>query len=143
MILLCKCTAFLPYGAYDIPPFLLWMHEPSRHSFRRAASINPMHILMCGMFLFVSPCRIEPQFLSPTTMSLSKKGTSTSRKGASMNSQGGLKSGSSRFATIGAPAQTSQSSRKGKRAWRKNTDIAVLEEGLEELREEERITGLA
>ncbi len=46
-----------------------------------------------------------------------------------------------RYATVGAPAQPTQSSRKGKRAWRKNVDITTVEEGLEELREEERITG--
>jgi Nop53 (60S ribosomal biogenesis) len=145
MILLCKCIVFLPYGdgAPDIFPFLLWMHESSRHSFARLLLLNPMHILLCGIFLLISPRSIEPQFVSSTTMSLSQKRTSTSRKGASTNLQGGTKSGSNRFSTIGAPAQTSQSSRKGKRAWRKNTDIAALEEGLEELREEERITGLA
>ncbi|PVF93632.1 tumor suppressor protein Gltscr2 [Serendipita vermifera] len=48
---------------------------------------------------------------------------------------------SGRFSTIGAPSQRTQSSRKGKRAWRKNVDITELEEGLEELREEERIIG--
>jgi nucleolar protein 53 len=41
----------------------------------------------------------------------------------------------------GAPSQKSQSSRKGKRAWRKNVDIAEIEAGLEGLREEERVTG--
>ncbi|KAF7439843.1 hypothetical protein PC9H_000180 [Pleurotus ostreatus] len=43
--------------------------------------------------------------------------------------------------TIGAPAQRSQSSRKGKRAWRKNIDIDQVEERLEELRTEEREFG--
>lgn len=43
--------------------------------------------------------------------------------------------------TIGAPAQRSQSSRKGKRAWRKNVDIDQVEERLEELRTEEREFG--
>ncbi|KAG8787998.1 hypothetical protein FRC19_010000 [Serendipita sp. 401] len=47
----------------------------------------------------------------------------------------------SRFASQGIPSQYSQTSRKGKRAWRKNVDITQLEEGLEELREEERIIG--
>jgi nucleolar protein 53 len=47
----------------------------------------------------------------------------------------------SRFSALGAPSQRTQSSRKGKRAWRKNVDITELEEGLEELREEERILG--
>lgn len=42
---------------------------------------------------------------------------------------------------IGAPAQHNQSSRKGKRAWRKNVDIEEVEEGLEEMRVEERVTG--
>ncbi|KAI0672234.1 P60-like protein [Trametes maxima] len=43
--------------------------------------------------------------------------------------------------STGAPAQRSQSSRKGKRAWRKNVDIEPVEEGLEGLRAEERVTG--
>ena len=43
--------------------------------------------------------------------------------------------------SIGAPAQRTQSSRKGKRAWRKNVDLEEVEEGLEELRAEERLTG--
>lgn len=42
---------------------------------------------------------------------------------------------------VGAPAQRSQSSRKGKRAWRKNVDIDDIEQGLEELRTEERVIG--
>lgn len=42
---------------------------------------------------------------------------------------------------VGAPAQRTQSSRKGKKAWRKNIDIDEVEEGLEELRVEERVTG--
>ncbi|PIL29159.1 hypothetical protein GSI_09208 [Ganoderma sinense ZZ0214-1] len=43
--------------------------------------------------------------------------------------------------SVGAPAQRTQSSRKGKRAWRKNVDLEEVEEGLEELRAEERVTG--
>ncbi|KAG8216204.1 ribosome biogenesis protein Nop53/GLTSCR2 [Butyriboletus roseoflavus] len=43
--------------------------------------------------------------------------------------------------TLGAPSQLSQSSRKGKRAWRKNIDIQHVEEGLENLRAEERVVG--
>jgi nucleolar protein 53 len=42
---------------------------------------------------------------------------------------------------IGAPAQPGQKSRKGKRAWRKNVDITLEEQALEQAREEERITG--
>ncbi|KIM25029.1 hypothetical protein M408DRAFT_331493 [Serendipita vermifera MAFF 305830] len=74
-------------------------------------------------------------------MSLSKKASASKKKAPSTTLKDDLKTGSSRFSTVGAPAQTSQSSRKGKRAWRKNVDIAELEEGLEELREEERVTG--
>ncbi|CDO68606.1 hypothetical protein BN946_scf184996.g37 [Trametes cinnabarina] len=40
--------------------------------------------------------------------------------------------------SVGAPAQRTQSSRKGKRAWRKNVDIEPVEEALEGLRAEER-----
>ncbi|KAI9567611.1 P60-like protein [Boletus coccyginus] len=42
---------------------------------------------------------------------------------------------------LGAPSQLLQSSRKGKRAWRKNIDIQPVEEGLESLRAEERVVG--
>ncbi|KAJ1301190.1 hypothetical protein OPQ81_003600 [Rhizoctonia solani] len=41
----------------------------------------------------------------------------------------------------GAPAQPSQSTRKGKKAWRKNVDIEDVEDRLEGLRDEERETG--
>ncbi|GLB39633.1 putative nop53 (60S ribosomal biogenesis) [Lyophyllum shimeji] len=43
--------------------------------------------------------------------------------------------------STGAPSQLNQSSRKGKRAWRKNVDIQDVEEGLEGMRAEERVTG--
>lgn len=43
--------------------------------------------------------------------------------------------------SIGAPAQHNQSSRKGKKAWRKNVDLEEVEGGLEGLRAEERVTG--
>ena len=43
--------------------------------------------------------------------------------------------------SVGAPSQHNQASRKGKRAWRKNVDIGDVEEGLEGLRAEERVTG--
>ncbi|XAO22437.1 hypothetical protein I312_101208 [Cryptococcus bacillisporus CA1280] len=42
---------------------------------------------------------------------------------------------------LGAPATHSQSSRKGKKAWRKNIDITHEEEALEKAREDERVTG--
>jgi nucleolar protein 53 len=42
---------------------------------------------------------------------------------------------------LGAPATLSQSSRKGKKAWRKNVDVREEEEALEEARAEERQTG--
>ncbi|WVW81267.1 hypothetical protein I302_103258 [Kwoniella bestiolae CBS 10118] len=42
---------------------------------------------------------------------------------------------------IGAPSTLGQSSRKGKKAWRKNIDITVEEGALERGREEERVTG--
>ncbi|KAG8731445.1 hypothetical protein FRC12_019719, partial [Ceratobasidium sp. 428] len=40
----------------------------------------------------------------------------------------------------GAPSQ-SQSSRKGKKAWRKHVDLEDVEDNLEEMRDEERTTG--
>ena len=42
-----------------------------------------------------------------------------------------------------APGQHAQPSRKGKKAWRKNVDIAPVEQRLEEMREEERVIGCA
>ena len=36
----------------------------------------------------------------------------------------------------GAPHQYKQTSRKGKKAWRKNVDITAIQEGLEEVRDE-------
>ncbi|TFK52820.1 tumor suppressor protein Gltscr2 [Heliocybe sulcata] len=45
--------------------------------------------------------------------------------------------------SVGAPSQLKQGSRKGKKAWRKNVDIEGVEEGLEGLRVEERVTGSA
>ena len=44
-------------------------------------------------------------------------------------------------ASVGTPSQYAQSSRKGKKAWRKNVDIREVESGLEEIRAEERETG--
>ena len=41
----------------------------------------------------------------------------------------------------GAPRSLGQSSRKGKKAWRKNIDITPEESALEQAREEERATG--
>ncbi|KAF9006987.1 ribosome biogenesis protein Nop53/GLTSCR2 [Cyathus striatus] len=45
--------------------------------------------------------------------------------------------------SVGAPSQLNQSSRKGKKAWRKNVDIQDVEQGLEDIRTEERVTGVA
>jgi nucleolar protein 53 len=42
---------------------------------------------------------------------------------------------------VGAPATVGQTSRKGKKAWRKNIDLRDVEGALEEARTEERITG--
>lgn len=42
---------------------------------------------------------------------------------------------------IGAPSQPKQTSRKGKKAWRKNVNLEEVEEGLEEARHEERVVG--
>lgn len=43
--------------------------------------------------------------------------------------------------TVGAPSQRSQPSRKGKKAWRKNVDIDIIEDGLETIRDQERLVG--
>ena len=44
---------------------------------------------------------------------------------------------------VGAPSQVTQSTRKGKKAWRKNIDIDNVEDGLETIRSEERVLGMA
>ncbi|TFY51115.1 hypothetical protein EVG20_g11161 [Dentipellis fragilis] len=44
---------------------------------------------------------------------------------------------------VGAPAQHKQTSRKGKKAWRKNVDLEDMEETLEDIRGEERLFGTA
>lgn len=38
-------------------------------------------------------------------------------------------------------SKKSQSSRKGKRAWRKNVDISDIQEGLAKIEEEKRVLG--
>ncbi|KAF8586908.1 P60-like protein [Ramaria rubella] len=43
---------------------------------------------------------------------------------------------------VGAPSQHSQPSRKGRKAWRKNISIEDIEQGLDSLRDEERLTGI-
>jgi nucleolar protein 53 len=73
-------------------------------------------------------------------MGVHKKASGHDKKIKTSQSKTHLKE-TSRHAIVGAPAQPKQSSRKGKRAWRKNVNITTVEEGLEELREEERITG--
>ncbi|PSS34225.1 hypothetical protein PHLCEN_2v1735 [Hermanssonia centrifuga] len=60
---------------------------------------------------------------------------------ATSNKAAELKAKKSMSSSVGAPSQRSQSTRKGKRAWRKNIDIDEVEAGLEELRTEERVTG--
>lgn len=40
-------------------------------------------------------------------------------------------------ATVEAPQQYKQPSRKGKKAWRKNVDVSEIQEGLRQVREEE------
>ncbi|KAJ7132336.1 P60-like protein [Mycena epipterygia] len=60
---------------------------------------------------------------------------------AAPKSASGPASQKSARSSLGAPAQHNQPSRKGKKAWRKNVDIQDVEEGIEELRAEERATG--
>lgn len=70
--------------------------------------------------------------------------TSSKGKGKSTNGhEAGAEAGASltKAVNVGAPSQAGQSSRKGKKAWRKNVDIVDIERGLEEAREEERVTG--
>jgi nucleolar protein 53 len=67
-------------------------------------------------------------------MAVANRASSKSSTVAALNSK-------SNASAIGAPSQRSQPSRKGKRAWRKYVDLDKVEEGLEELRVEERVTG--
>ena len=60
-------------------------------------------------------------------------GADAGAAGASMSLTGAV--------NIGAPSQVRQSSRKGKKAWRKNVDMADVDRAMEEAREEERVTG--
>ncbi|WWD06340.1 hypothetical protein V865_004430 [Kwoniella europaea PYCC6329] len=60
---------------------------------------------------------------------------------SSANGKGKAKATPSNEVNIGAPSTLGQSSRKGKKAWRKNIDITVEEGSLERGREEERVTG--
>lgn len=66
--------------------------------------------------------------------------TSTKRT-AKATAQSNSSSKKNATSGIGAPSQRAQASRKGKRAWRKNIDIDPVEEGLEEIRAEERVVG--
>ena len=66
--------------------------------------------------------------------------TKSSSSAASASTAKGKGKKPSRSA-IGAPSQRTQTSRKGKKAWRKNVDIDDVEEVLEGQRAEERVTG--
>ncbi|PPQ85556.1 hypothetical protein CVT25_006726 [Psilocybe cyanescens] len=73
-------------------------------------------------------------------MATSKSSTKSKAKPASDASSKKASTKPARSA-IGAPSQLNQSSRKGKKAWRKNVDIADVEATMEEMRAEERVTG--
>lgn len=75
------------------------------------------------------------------TPACSRTGTMAPTKSKSKNASASAVKKLSAGSTVGAPAQHNQSSRKGKKAWRKNVDIEDLEEKLEGLREEERTFG--
>ena len=76
------------------------------------------------------------------TSALDTSGSKTQRaKSASEITASSSKAISSGDVNVGAPAQLGQISRKGKKAWRKNIDVREIEKGMEEMREEERVTG--
>ena len=77
----------------------------------------------------------EIRILTPYRLSFQ---TMTSEKNLKIKSASNPKK-TSRSA-LGAPSQLNQSSRKGKKAWRKNVDIGEVEQGLEGLRQEERVS---
>ena len=70
-----------------------------------------------------------------SSSTVKKSSSSSSLKGKDQQKPKAAKS------AIGAPSQLNQSSRKGKKAWRKHVDIGEVEETLEEMRAEERVTG--
>ncbi|KAF8961370.1 ribosome biogenesis protein Nop53/GLTSCR2 [Flammula alnicola] len=69
--------------------------------------------------------------------------TSKSSKASALDSKPTSKAKGKKPArsAVGAPSQHTQASRKGKRAWRKNVNIEDVEEVLEGMRAEERVTG--
>ncbi|KAJ2916207.1 hypothetical protein MD484_g4187, partial [Candolleomyces efflorescens] len=77
---------------------------------------------------------------------MAKSSKTTTSKSPAANTGAGPKKASAKAKTlksaIGAPSQHSQSSRKGKKAWRKNVNIEDVEGGLEEMRSEERVVGV-
>ncbi|KAL7420407.1 hypothetical protein Q5752_005377 [Cryptotrichosporon argae] len=75
---------------------------------------------------------------SATTSTAASKRASTSAASAAVSA---MAAASADSVNIGAPAQHGQSSRKGKKAWRKNVDVGEVEAALERARGEERVTG--
>ena len=80
-------------------------------------------------------CFLFLTFTMAVSSSFQKASTSASTSASAAKQKKNAKS------VNGAPSQRAQASRKGKKAWRKNIDIDEVEEGLEELRVEERVTG--
>ena len=80
-------------------------------------------------------CYRTLSFIMATPSSSQKASTSASIPSTTPGQMKNKKS------VVGAPSQRAQASRKGKKAWRKNIDIDDVEERLEELRVEERVTG--
>lgn len=80
----------------------------------------------------------------PSTSKTAASKAKTSAKAAKpydRPAKGKGKAKASKLEDIGAPAQLSQTSRKGKKAWRKNVDVRAEEQALEVQRAEERLTG--
>jgi nucleolar protein 53 len=76
---------------------------------------------------------------------MAKSSTTTMSQSTAAKTGAGSKKPSAKAkptkSAIGAPSQHTQSSRKGKKAWRKNVNIEDVEGGLEEMRSEERVVG--
>lgn len=100
-------------------------HEHAKHT-RYHCAKRPVLTNEIQTYIDLSPKYLEPSiFLRPTSIKFIMLKTQKS----------------SVRSVLGAPSQHKQSSRKGKRAWRKNVDIEDVEKGLENIRSEERATG--
>ncbi|WWC90198.1 uncharacterized protein L201_005131 [Kwoniella dendrophila CBS 6074] len=84
---------------------------------------------------------MAPTKTSKTTTAKPYERPSSGSSSSLAKGKGKAKASTTNQVNIGAPSSLGQSSRKGKKAWRRNIDIRQEEEALERGREEERVTG--